>query len=239
VKNILFAGLIFSCLSGCTQSNSTTKQNQQSISPDSLFTLGMYYLNEDTDKPQYDSAKYYLEKAVESNHKKSLHVLGYEYLLGSKLQRDKKKGLSYLEKASELGETEAYLSLAEFYYYQNEPTQVKAFLEKGSSLGDKYAMYQLHMLYYEGYAFGQPQKKDESLINLQKGFDYLLRAAEMGSLNAQLALVYLYAKGKQGLLEADIKKSKYYFELAEKNPEAQEVPGATDELEIAKKELNF
>lgn len=238
MKVFLLIGLMFSCLCGCTQPGSI-KESKKALSADSIFTLGMEYLNEDSDQPKYDSAQYYLEKSAQLNYRKSFHVLGYEYLLGNRLERNKEKGLLYLKKATELGETEAFLTLAEFYYYQKDIQSVKEMLEKGNSLGDKYATYQLYNLYNSGYAFGQPDKKDTALINLQKSFDYLLKAAEMGSFDAQLSLIYLYTKGEKSLVSPDREKALFYFKQAEKNPEAQETPGATDELEIAKKELDL
>lgn len=239
MRRVLVIALnVFIFLYSCTHEEDGKGKNSQ-ISADSLYSLGEYYLNEDTDTPKYDSAEIYLLEAVKLNYPKAFYTLGYEYALGHKLKSNKQKGVLYLQKAADLGLREAFYSLAQFYYYQGDIENVKMMLEKGSKEGDSYATYQLHILYFEGYAFGHPEKRNITLIDKLKGLEYLLKSAELGSFDAQLSLAYLYANGKEGLLKPDKEKALYYFEQAKKNPEVQIIPGASDELEVAKDNLKF
>jgi len=238
MRTIIFTGFLFCCLIGCKQSTNSNGKIQESLSVDSLFNLGMAYLYEDTDKPKFDSAEYYLEQAALLNNSLALRVLGGEYLSGSRLERDKQKGLLYLEKAIALGDISSYYFLAE-YYYPNNMKKVKELLEQGMSKGDKYAPYELYMLYYNGYAFGRSEYKNEKFVDEKKGIEYLLKADEMGSFDAQLSLVYLYANGREGIVAPNKEKALFYLEKAENNPELKEIPAAIDELEMAKKSLKL
>lgn len=238
IKLLLIALSVLIFLYSCTQVENQ-KEKSTHVSGDSLYIVGENYLNEDTDNPNYDRAEYYLSESAKLNYPNAYFTLGYEYTLGHKLQRNKEKGVEYLKKAAELGVKEAFYYLAQFYFYQGDIENAKKMLEKGSEEGDNYATYQLHMIYYEGYAFGQPEKKNAALIDVRKGLEYLLKSAEMGSFEAQLSLAYLYNKGKEGLLKPDREKALYYFELAQNNSSVQEILGASDALETAKKDLRF
>lgn len=235
---LLIALNAFIFLYSCTQIKDAKEKSSQ-VWADSLYIVGENYLNEDTDTPKYDSAVYYLSEAANLNYPKAFYTLGYEYALGHKLKSNKEKGVEYLKKASDLGVREAFYSLAHFYYYQNDIENVKKMLEKGSAAGDGVASYELYLLYFYGCAFGETEKKYTDLVNEKKGLEYLLKSAEMGSFNAQISLAYSYKKGLKGLLSPDKEKALYYFEQAQKNPEVQETPGASDELETAKKDLGF
>ncbi len=238
MRTITFTSFLFCWLIGCQQPNKSNEKSQKNVCADSLFNLGFKYLYEDTDTPQFDSAKYYLEQAALQNNNLALRVLGSEYLSGSRLDRDVQKGLSYLEKAIALGDSLAYYSLAE-YYYPNDIQKATEMLKKGMIRGDKYSTYELYMLYYNGYAFGRSEHKNEKIVNEKVGLEYLFKAEEMGSFDAQLSLVYLYINGKNGILYADKNKAIFYLKKAENNPELKEIPAATDELEMAKKSLNL
>lgn len=238
IKELLIViGVIISFINCTTAENPKDKTTQ--LSSDSLYIIGENILNEDTDTPNYDKAEYYLSEAAKLNYPRAFYTLGYEYTLGHKLQRNKEKGVEYLKKAAELGVKEAFYYLAQFYFNQGDVENAKIMLEKGSEEGDYYATYQLHMIYYEGYAFGQSEKKNGALIDLKRGFEYLLKSAELGSFEAQLSLAYLYTNGKQGLLKPDREIALYYFELAQNNSSVLEIPGASDEIEAAKKDLGF
>lgn len=209
------------------------------VSADSLYMIGENYLNEDTDTPKYDSAEYYLSKAVSLNYPKALYTLGYEYSLGHKLERDQKKGIEYLKKAAELGIAESHYSLASFYYHQVDIDSAVKMLENGSAAGDDVASYELYLLHFYGRAFGDTEKKNVDLINERKGLEYLFKAVEMGNFDAQLSLSYSYKRGLEGLLEPEREKALYYFEQAQKNPGVQNIPGASEKLEVARSEIAF
>jgi len=229
---------VFIILNSCTQVEEA-KDISSRFSADSLYALGEFYLNEDTDQPQYDRAENYLSEAATFDYPKAFYALGYEYALGHKFKRDKEKGVDYLKKAAELGVIEARYTLAQFFYFQDDVENVIKHLVEGSSAGDGFATYQLYMLYHYGRAFGQIERTYSHLIDEKRGIDYLIQSAEMGVFEAQLSLAYSYRKGLNGVLEPDKEKALHYFELAQKNPEVQEIPGASDELEIAKKDLRF
>jgi TPR repeat protein len=222
---------------GC---NNTIHNNieSNSIENDSVFELGLQLLYEDSDNPNIDSALHYLELASKSNHPIATFVLGTEYLLGNRLTRNKILGIEYLNKAIALGESNAYISLAQFYYPDSINKSID-FLQSAFAANNKQAAFILAQLYMDGYAFGQIENKKTSIIDTPKGLEFLKKAAELGSFEAQLSLTYIYINGIEGIILPNKELARFFLKKASENPDALEILGALDELELAKSELDL
>ncbi len=211
-----------------------TVMSQSSINSDSLYNRGVYFLDEDTDVPYYDSAIYYLEKASNEGNSAADRVIAEQYFFGYKVPVDTFKALKHINLAIERGDSLAYHVLSKFYYSKDIGKAIE-YLKKGDN---RYSDYELAQIFLSGYGFGHPELSYDNEINPEEGLKYLVKSAEGGSFEAQLLLSKHFKNGIKDLLTPDTAKARYYFEKAIKNPEVQEIPGITDELE-KKKELDY
>ena len=103
--------------------------------PDALYELGMMYVLGGkiyrTDEngvgnttvywdKDIERGEYLLLEAASKNNVKALVYLGYEYILGYKLNQDIDLGISCLKKAAEFGDQTAQLYLGNAYRYGNK-----------------------------------------------------------------------------------------------------------------------
>jgi len=226
-SSIFFACLIFvlSCNSPENKSEVQEKNNQGA---DLYLKKGIYFLDEDTETPHYDSAIFYLEKASDIGSTEADRVLAEQYFFGYKIKADTSKAKEHVQKALEKGDSSIYIVLAKVNYYKSNVDATIEYLKKGDS---KYSSYELSQILLFGYAFGQPEPVYKEKINQEEGLKYLIRSAENGNLQAQQSLAYYHLKGIDNVLKADTAKAKYYYDKALNNPEAKEIPGAMDDLE--------
>lgn len=193
-----------------------------------MLDKGLYYLEEDTPTPRYDSAVFYLEKAAKLNNMLARQVLAEQYLFGSRIQADTVRAQVHIKEAINRGDKLIYLVLAK-YYYSTDINKSINYLKKGD---DHYAGYELAQLLISGSAFGQPYITYNSKIDEEEGLKYLIKSADAGNFFAQKSLVFYYLKGIKGVLSSDTIKAMEYYKKASNNPDVKCIEGAADELEI-------
>lgn len=204
------------------------------VTSDSLLKIGVCFLEEDTDKPNYDSAILFLEKASILGNFMANRILAEQFFFGYKFKVDTSKANKYVRKAIEQGDNSIYFTLAKWKYYNGYIDSAIHCLKKGDR---KYCCFELANILLLGYAFGQPIPVYQDKINVMNGIEYLKISAENNNLEAQLNLVYYNIKGIEHFLPVNIDQARYYYNKAKNNPESNEIPGALDEIEELSKLL--
>lgn len=140
------------------------------------------------------------EESWKCGCKDSLQYLSAAYLKGKGVRQNVKKGLRFLELASESGNVKASLDLAEFLWkgrnVEKDLPRAVAVLKK---LNDSNASFMLGEIFRENAEY-------------EKAFNNYLKGAENGHVYAQYAVALAYAMG-QGV-KRDMQKAKIWLRSA-------------------------
>jgi TPR repeat protein len=133
-----------------------------------------------------------------------------------KFMQNKRKGINWLIKASENGNSKAMVVLSTYYIEGGGGLEANIFkarelLEKASSENVD-AIYNLGMIYYIGLKGKIDGKSVEIEQNTTKAMEYFHEAAYKGDASAQYWLGHLYHQGN--ILERDAEKSLVYLNSA-------------------------
>jgi|SRR5690554_1700514 len=165
-----------------------------------LYQLGMIKLYHN------DAAKGVplIEKAATS-YPYGFTFLGMAYLEGNLLVRDIRKGLTYLKKASEAGDGEAFVQLSNLYlndkYFPINIKKAISLLQEGIKLQNAHAMFNLGFIYLD---YKNPHD------HYQESFALFTKASFLGSADANALLGFMYEEGLY--VKRDyIKAFKYYL----------------------------
>lgn len=168
-----------------------------------------------------DSAKTFLWLGVEKKHPDALYLAGVAYIRGTMYPQNLNKGIQFLEQSLQSGNAQAYVVLFELFANPDTSLFAVQTIKRDSSRALKYAhqaaqkqqswaMYELGKAYY----YGSGISKNDSLA-----VHWLDQAALRYHVKAQLLLGDWFFKGCTAL-GPDLLKSRYYYQLAEKNPYA-------------------
>lgn len=139
---------------------------------------------------KYESAKAFLEKAIEEGNSDAKALLGKMYVYGHGVAVDTKKGLDYLEDAAEKGSSYAMSELGILYVRGSHGVEHAA--DKGMAL-IKRAME--HGKYYGYLAMAELHKAGEGVErSAEKAVHYLEEAGKHGYRYAQEEIVKLKEK---------------------------------------------
>ena len=97
------------------------------------------------------------------------YAMGLNYLYGELgLDKDVKKGISYLEKAYKMGEHQALDPLTTYYYLNNDYKKARKWAEEGMKWGDPdcYAIYAIMLYYGNGGLTADPVKARQMMDHL-------------------------------------------------------------------------
>ena len=149
--------------------------------PNALEFIGLYWTGNWMEMfglvqtPNKKLARDYLEKASVKNKYTAMAVLGRMYLYGDGIEKDKNKGLAFIENAASNkdGLANYYLSYAYFRGEVVPKDEIKSCLyaEEGAKTSDAYSLWMLGICYWHGVAF----KEDK-----YKALDYIKKAADLG-----------------------------------------------------------
>lgn len=130
--------------------------------------------------------------AIDHNNVQALNGLGNCYILGIGINADRDKGLSYYKKAAELGFKNAQYNYA-WELAEDRNSEFIKWFERAAENGDSDAAYQLatHYLHY--------WNRDVVEYDAQEGFAWMLKAAEMGNVDAETDLGGMYYEGNHGI----------------------------------------
>lgn len=168
--------------------------------PSSLYAEGMNFFRRFPKETNMPVAILLLEESWKCGCKDSLQYLSSVYLKGKGVRRNVKKGMHYLELASEAGNVKASLDFAEHLWKgddieKNLPRAV-AVLKK---LNDSNAYYMLGEIFRGNAEYG-------------KAFEYYMKGAENNHVYAQYAVALAYATG-QGV-KRDMQEAKNWLRSA-------------------------
>ena len=196
--------------------------------PDALFMMGKCYFEGRGIKKDYKDAVTYYRKAADQNHAKAAYYLGKCYQEGRGVDEDKttadkwfRKSLETFQKDIDILDPEALYLLATFYDSYSRKIKVvdedvelyKKLILESAENGYVPAECSIGCDYLHGFNF----KKDTA-----KGIDWLRKAGEHGSLEAQVELGIMYG---DDLLYKTVVKHDYYeaakwLEMAAKQGDA-------------------
>ena len=186
---------------------------------DAQYAIGLF-LSQSKEQGALEKVLDYYAKAANQGQIQAMNNLGFIIAGSSKEPEKQKEGITWIKKASDLGNNPARRNMAQIYLngMAGMPKDVAAaeqLLLTAAGDKDMDAAYLLSQFYMGA---GGKEKQDD-----KKGWDYLNKAATGGNANALDALGSLYLQGgKVGAMEikADIKTAVDKFKtLAEqKNP---------------------
>ena len=158
-----------------------------------------------------------LKKSADHGYPTAQYALGYRYLTGEGVPKDKGKAAGWLLKAANNGDSKSK-NIIGIMYYLGDGVQVnlkraESFLIPGADGGDTLAQYFLGNLYYD-------QK------NFPEALRYFVAAADKGEKRAQYYLGVMYANGSG--VETD------YF-IAEKWYRKAAIQGHEDAIKVVEK----
>lgn len=141
-------------------------------------------------------------KQAETSNDPDVLRLAAELLIGdSMMQENVDRGYQYLKTAAEAGSHQAAISLADYYYDEEEYQQSLAWYHKAEASNDPYVLYSLGVMYFDGE--GTP-------ADMAKGNEYYLAAAKAGYSDAMYQLAFSYNDGDG--IKQDYTKAAYWFE---------------------------
>ena len=193
-----------------SQTVDVTKLEPVKPDPGLKFLLGLSWAMEGPDSPNFYKAVSALEEAANSKSRTAQLILGK--MLTQKNEVDLfLQGISWLEKASLNGESEADLILAQIYKNGGPsiaPNKEKALrsLEKSARSGHREAAYTLARM------LDQPEASRDDVLDAIRWYRI---AAEKGKESAQLRLGYLYLAGLH--IKKDEKEAAKWYSLASEN----------------------
>ncbi|WP_022958191.1 tetratricopeptide repeat protein [Spongiibacter tropicus] len=143
-----------------------------------------------------DISMRWLKKSVAQDYPPAIFDLGYRTLYGTGVPKNTEEALSILERASEMGNTDAKVLLGSYYLnltFDHKIIDAKKgekYLLSAVEHGDSNGMLQLGMMYMYGL---EPGANLDANIQKDKVKFWLTGAAEELNLNAMLALAEFYS----------------------------------------------
>ena len=203
-------------------------ENGNSISQNNLATK--YELGIDVEQDYNEAMRWYLMASNQNDE--WAHIaqcnLAKMYESGIGIEQNYAEALKWYEKSAERGNVDAQCALACMYYDGSGVEQnfecAKYWFERASNNGSSYGCYRLGNLYRDGLGVSSSFSKAIDLWEQSCGI------TELFCPSSAYQLGYAYYDGLG--VERDLKKSKYYFELAIENGYQ-----CSYALEIVKREL--
>ena len=182
------------------------------------FALGNYYNYEYETSRKYNSLDrytqviYWYTQAAEQGHANAQRYLGLEYILGSKVTQDYKKGAEWIKKAAEQGFAAAQYNLGQCYEkgegVPKDLEKAKEWYAKAAAQGFDSAAESLKRLQSDTYVTQEEYERNSSYNTAivyfhnevyDKAIPIFLSLAERGWAPAQcqLGTCYYYGKGVQ------------------------------------------
>ncbi len=158
----------------------------------------------------YNESVYWARKSADQNYASGQHMLANHYYRGRGVKGDGKEAIALYTKAANQGITSSQYMLGHIYHYgqgvdKDQKTAAQWYL-KAADNGHKESIERLSVIYeYDG--FGDNLQDDTQLAK------WLKKAAEMGSIDAQMTLGKKYLSG-QRRFGVNTALSKKYYQMA-------------------------
>lgn len=167
--------------------------------PAAQFNLSIMYEQGRGVPIDLETARYWLEKSIQSNYGPALHNYGLELL-----DQDRKtEAISVLKRAAEHGSAGSLYTLGKIYQYGvavgENPRKAFKLVSMAATEGHDKAQYNLGKMYRDGYGVA----KDD-----MSSFKWFRSAALQGNIKAQSHLATRYGKGV-GVKRDDVKALKW------------------------------
>ena len=156
---------------------------------EAICKLGVVYINFDRFK-NFDKAFKCFKMAADKGDALAMANLAVMYLKGEGTNRDERKTIEYLIKASDGGNLQAHLILGSYYSTGEIVTkdEKKAFMyyERAAKMNDSDGLLKLGICYKDGKG---------TALDKEKAFEMIKKAAQKENLSAKLQLALMYKDG--------------------------------------------
>lgn len=200
---------------------SLEEDNDQLLSTNELFQLGLQYMN-GQDRVQDEYRAYQLfEKAAYHSHAKAICSLGYMNEVGLGTKVNKEQAVAFYQQAADLGDS---LAACNYAYCCLKGIGCQSNLQQAFEYFEKSAQDQYpRAVYYLGecYCFGYGTLKDE-----MKAMTYYKQAVDLGYTQAKYSIGYCYEYGIG--VAKDLEKAFVWY-----------LDGAKDGLPVAQVQVGF
>ena len=228
--------ILFASLQGHAQSEATKKELQEA---DAKYLYGKKY---------EEAKKIYLKHAQYLSPQQQTYLGICYYADPSKSSQSYAEGMKWLIKASDRGNTEAMLSIAEIYQVglgvKKDSVQQVSWMKKAADYGDRFALVTTGYYYETGWGLPKDKSKAKELYlkaidkgsregsyylamleedngNVTNMMHYLEKSAKSGYAPAQYELGEIYAAGLNGV-KVDIDEAIRWYKTIENRPETRE-----------------
>lgn len=184
-------------------------------SPAAMTQLGFYYSDE-LSPPDHDKANYWYQRAANLGNDVAMYDLGINYEMGLGVEINLETAAMYYRMASDLGNVDAMLSLAELYVdgklsEDGKPDYENAlkYLTYAADAGSGQALNNLGVMYKNGYGMEKP--------DIDTAIQYFVSAGDNGAPQGY------YNAGNTCYELKDYENARYYYEdmgAFEKNGQA-------------------
>ncbi|OBU44129.1 tetratricopeptide repeat protein [Photobacterium damselae] len=123
----------------------------------------------------------------------------------SMMQENIEQGIKYLNQLAENNHPKATLTLADYYYEEEDYTKALKLYHQLESSQDPYVLYSLGIMYFDGEGTAQ---------DYEKGNEYYLAAAKLGYSDAMYQLAFSYNDG-QGVKQDFTEAAKWFQKSAD------------------------
>ncbi len=186
--------------------------------PAAMNSIAYMYTNGEGVERDYAKALEFTKRAMKHMNSRAMYDYAYAYYMGYGVDKDYDTALEYLRMSEEYGCNRVYATLGHAYYHgngveKNMERSLEYYTFAAEKAENKNVLYFLGTAHINGSA-------PASRKNLKLGYDYLLRASELGD---ERSKSYLESQLKDGLLDkiANEDKLAESLRLAEEgDPEA-------------------
>lgn len=154
--------------------------------PVAQYTLAEYFLESKQESRNKNLALSWLKKAVEQGSAAAQTKLGVLFATGNGVVQDPNKAKEWFALAAAQGYVPAYYQMGELARQQNDIQSAQKWFTQGVTQHDSLSEIALAKLYLQ---------TNSPLYNVQNGFLLMLKAAQNGSNDAQIAVAKMYQEG--------------------------------------------
>ena len=156
---------------------------------DAMYHIGrIYLLSQSKEIKDYDKAMEWLQKAANLGSSNAMHLIADRYRVGDGISKDTEEAMSWYKKAAELGNVSAMSWIGLLYHteFKDYKQSMQWFLKAiDNNPNDGFSMAIIGNMY----EYGEGVSK-----NIEKAFDWYLKAAQTNNVTAVEALSYWYAR---------------------------------------------
>lgn len=186
-----------------------------------MSVLGELYYEGEIVAPDYEKAKYYIEKGYDPNIEPNIHVIArfyYNEYFSKKTEELYNNALKYMKEFAGFGNVEAMYKVGNLYMDSNgtlpeNVREAEVWYKKAAQKENIFAMYKLACIYIENNDMLDKETGAKKEYWLKQGREWMEKAAEKNLKQAVIFVGDMYYNGKYGA-SVDGAKAVYWLKRA-------------------------